>query len=119
VGEFLAASTPRIGRDLIDDVVTCASEVVTNALMHTKSRVVTIRVVALLDADCGTVVTATIGDADSTMPVLRSTEQEVAIATTGRGLPLLTALSCWGCTPRDGGKDVWFICPPPAPLRQA
>jgi anti-sigma regulatory factor (Ser/Thr protein kinase) len=120
--EFLAASKVAVSRGLIDDVVLCMSEVVTNALVHTKSRAIAIRVATLADTGRGVGVAASVSDEDATMLAHRPTGPDCTMATTGRGLTLLAALSHWGSTPwHDGrGKDVWFICPPPpVPPRRA
>ena len=118
VRDFLAASKLSISADLIDDVVLCTSEVVTNALVHTESRIVVVRLVTLADSARGAVVTAAVGDEDCTRPVKRPSEQDCAAAVNGRGLALLTALSRWGCRTWGGGKDVWFVCPLPEPSSQ-
>ena len=120
--EFLAASKIVVSQNLIDDVVLCMSEVVTNALIHTKSRMIAIHVAILADTGHGVGVEASVSDEDPTMITYEPTGPEHAMTTTGRGLMLLAALSNWGSTPwRDRqGKDVWFVCTSPSgPPRRA
>lgn len=120
--EFLAASKLVVSQRLIDDVVLCMSEVVTNALIHTNSQMIAIRVATVADTGHGVAVGASVSDEDATMIAHGPAGPEHAMTTTGRGLTLLTALSHWGSTPWHDhkGKDVWFICvPPPVPSRRA
>jgi anti-sigma regulatory factor (Ser/Thr protein kinase) len=113
--EFLTASRLNVQPELIDDVVLCTSEAVANALVHTESRIIAIRLTALADTVRGASVTAVVSDEDRTVPVERLFEPGDATATSGRGLACLTALSLWGCRRWEYGKDVWFTCPRPEP----
>ncbi|WP_230466384.1 ATP-binding protein [[Actinomadura] parvosata] len=99
--------TAALGRDhpLYDDVALLTSELATNAILHTKSGAggsFTVRVAA-----SATAVRVLVADGGSEEPpcVCRTGTQ----ATSGRGLPLIEALSHrWGFTREAGATTVWF-----------
>lgn len=113
VARFLAHSPVVVGQDVIDDAVLCADELITNSLIHTDSQVITVNLSVRTSARRGAVVRAVIGDEDRRRPG-PGTPCKNELSTRGRGLPLLTALSQWGCRRCSHGKDVWFECPRPA-----
>ena len=83
-----------------DDLLLCVSEVVTNAVLHARSRS-TLRVQVE-----GGMVRVEVQDEDPTMPVRRDHELH---APTGRGLRLLDELTtAWGAEAHGHGKVVWF-----------
>ncbi|MBO2448711.1 ATP-binding protein [Actinomadura barringtoniae] len=81
------------------------SELVTNAVRHTSSSDVTIRIG---QADSGTVVEVL--DGSPVLPVARPLDET---AVEGRGLAMLGALvKDWGAQPlSSGGKAVWALLP--------
>jgi anti-sigma regulatory factor (Ser/Thr protein kinase) len=88
------------GRPGCDDLLLCVSEVVTNAVLHARSRS-TLRV----QVDGGTV-RVEVQDDDPTLPVRRD---HAPHAPTGRGLRLLDELTtAWGAEAHGHGKVVWF-----------
>ncbi len=96
----------RLGRPrLVDDAVLAASEVATNALIHTDGSV---ELEVSGDAE---VVRVTVDD-DSPIPPVAGLLDETALC--GRGLVILSRLvTRWGVAPReDGGKRVWFEIEP-------
>jgi anti-sigma regulatory factor (Ser/Thr protein kinase) len=110
---FLRNWSAALGSQAAENAVLCASELVTNALMHTRSHVITVK--AGVWSTCGwpgAVVRGVVGDDDPAGPMVFKEEQD-ELAENGRGLRLLDALAQWGCTIRDCGKDVWFECPRP------
>lgn len=97
---------------LVDDATLAASELVTNAVLHTRTHVV-----VSLRVDPATV-RVTVHDDDGTLPVLRDYGAD---ATTGRGLGLVQALALdLGAERTDDGKAVWFtLLAHPGPDRHA
>ena len=104
------SSAPRMARALvrervpsapaIGDLLLCVSEVVTNAVLHGRSRP------RLTMAIAGPSVRVEVYDADPTMPTRQSPTAETP---TGRGLLLLDRLtSGWGAERAGSGKVVWF-----------
>ncbi|WP_237106992.1 ATP-binding protein [Nonomuraea sp. MG754425] len=99
--------TAALGRDhpLYDEAVLLTSELATNAVLHTESGsggsfTVTVNSTA-------TAVRVFVADGGSEQPpcVCRAN----ARATSGRGLPLIEALSDrWGFTREEGATTVWF-----------
>ncbi|NBE95624.1 ATP-binding protein [Nonomuraea sp. KC401] len=99
--------TDALGRDhpLHDDVVLLTSELATNAVLHSRSGAGGSFTVTVTRSD--TLVRVFVADAGSEGPpcVCRTSAQ----ATSGRGLPLIEALSHrWGFTREDGSTTVWF-----------
>jgi anti-sigma regulatory factor (Ser/Thr protein kinase) len=104
------SSAPRLARSAVsglfgehprhDDLLLCVSEVVTNAVLHARSRS-TLRV----QVD-GEIVRVEVHDDDPTLPVRRDHDLH---APTGRGLRLLDELTtAWGAEAHGHGKVVWF-----------
>lgn len=86
----------------LEDAVLLASELVTNALLHTRSGVLSLAV----DHGPGRV---SVGVGDDS-PDLPTTTPAVGLVTFGRGLPLLQDLADeWWVEQHPGdGKTVWF-----------
>lgn len=117
--EGALSGTRRLLRDLVqghslpmaDDALAsaelCLSEVVTNALVHTKAPC---RVhLGYRDG----VLRVSVADTDPCHPVPRTA---VAADESGRGLLLLAALARdWGSTATGNGKEVWFEMGRPTP----
>lgn len=99
--------TAALGRDhpLYDDVALLTSELATNAVLHTRSGSGGMFTVTVSSSE--TAVRVLVSDAGSDGPpcVCRTSTQ----STSGRGLPLIEALSHrWGFTREDGTTTVWF-----------
>ncbi|MFI7639869.1 ATP-binding protein [Nonomuraea sp. NPDC049400] len=99
--------TAALGRDhpLYDDVALLTSELATNAILHSRSGAGGSFTVAVSSSE--TAVRVLVSDAGSDGPpcVCRTSTQ----ATSGRGLPLIEALSHrWGFTREGGTTTVWF-----------
>lgn len=101
-----------IGGDLVDDLLVCVSEAVTNAVRYAGGEPVT---VALTRTGSG--MRVEVADGEKAWPRLLSPRETVApvpeitaLDEHGRGLFLLAALaSRWGVsTDRPTGKRVWF-----------
>lgn len=93
--------------DVVDVAVLLVSEVVTNALLHGRSRP---RLTVTPLAGGGLYVG--VGDENSRVPVMRKDDPD---AQDGRGLRLLDMLSSrWGVRPDPPGKVVWFELDPDA-----
>ena len=92
--------------DLVDEVQLGTSELITNAVQHARTEVL---LVLRLDE----VLHIEAHDAD---PELRrpATEQDDPMATSGRGLHIIAAISTdWGVRHSPRGKAVWFTLPLP------
>lgn len=77
------------------------SEVVTNAVLHSESAHLQLRLLLLDDA-----VRIEVADTSSALPQPRSFSAESG---TGRGLAIVEAAArAWGTEPTDHGKTVWF-----------
>ncbi|WP_240777487.1 ATP-binding protein [Nonomuraea basaltis] len=104
--------TAALGRDhpFYDDVVLLTSELATNAILHTRSGSGGSFTVTVTSSESA--VRVCVADAGSDGPpcVCRSsTPASGGQATSGRGLPLIEALSHrWGFTREDGSTTVWF-----------
>ncbi|WP_433442412.1 ATP-binding protein [Nonomuraea sp. CA-141351] len=99
--------TAALGRDhpLYDDVALLTSELATNAILHTRSGAGGSFTVTVNSSE--TAVRVLVSDAGSDGPpcVCRTSAQ----STSGRGLPLIEALSHrWGFTREAGTTTVWF-----------
>ncbi|MFF1905394.1 ATP-binding protein [Kitasatospora sp. NPDC058218] len=99
-----------LSADALQEVELCASEVIANALVHTKQR-------------CEVTVRRRAGrlrvEVADRCPELPQQERQ-AESGSGRGLLLVEALAhAWGWQPVGGGKVVWFefpeACEPPCP----
>ncbi len=99
--DFIAGQLGHWGLDgLHDTTVLLVSEVVTNALRHTRGRV-DIELCRLPGR-----VRVEVSDEAATPPTLFEMD---LLAESGRGVPLMDALSDqWGTAPRGDGKVVWF-----------
>ncbi|MGP3910580.1 ATP-binding protein [Nonomuraea sp. 10N515B] len=96
-----------LGRDhpLYDDVVLLTSELATNAILHTRSGAGGSFTVAVTHSDSAVRVCVSDAGSDGPPCVCRTSTQ----ATSGRGLPLIEALSHrWGFTREAGSTTVWF-----------
>ncbi|MDP4504424.1 ATP-binding protein [Nonomuraea turcica] len=99
--------TAALGRDhpLYDDVVLLTSELATNAILHTRSGAGGSFTVAVTHSDSAVRVCVSDAGSDGPPCVCRTSTQ----ATSGRGLPLIEALSHrWGFTREAGSTTVWF-----------
>ncbi len=93
----------------VEDVVTVANELVSNAIEHAHTSVL---VVLGVDADG---VSIWVRDQSRGLPVLRPATQR---STRGWGLRMVDALASWGWTSHRDGKTVWACVPhPPRRLR--
>jgi len=97
-----------VAPDRIDDVVLVASELVSNAVMHTAGDLVNdeLDVTWDIQPDC---VLVRVVDASPELPAPRSTNPEDI---RGRGLSIVAALALdWGVRRTSGGKQVWARVP--------
>ncbi len=93
----------------VEDVVTIANELVSNAIEHAGTSVL---VVLGVGADG---VSIWVRDQSRRLPVLRSAEGD---PTRGWGLCMVDVLASWGWTSHPDGKTVWACVPhPPRRLR--
>jgi hypothetical protein len=110
LARYLTASSLPVTRELRDDVLLCANEVLTNALVHTASRVITVTA-DVLRPDARRPVTVQVVVADEERRRRPSSGRLVGDASEhGRGLRILDELATWGCRPRTHGKELWFRC---------
>ncbi|MEV4397182.1 ATP-binding protein [Nonomuraea sp. NPDC049607] len=99
--------TAALGRDhpFHDDVVLLTSELATNAILHTRSGDGGSFTVSVSSSDTTVRVCVADGGTDGPPCVCRTAPQ----ATSGRGLPLIEALSHrWGFVREGGSTTVWF-----------
>ncbi|PRX62263.1 anti-sigma regulatory factor (Ser/Thr protein kinase) [Nonomuraea fuscirosea] len=99
--------TAVLGRDhpLYDDVVLLTSELATNAILHTRSGAGGLFTVTVASSETGVRVFVSDAGSDGPPCVCRTSTQ----STSGRGLPLIEALSHrWGFTRESGTTTVWF-----------
>ncbi len=83
-----------------DDAMIMISEVVTNAVRHTRD------VLHLLIVMDGQSLRVEVTDDDPVVPAVPAVDLD---GTGGRGLYIVDKLAdCWGVTPTAGGKTVWF-----------
>lgn len=95
---------------LIDQAALGVTELLTNVHRHAEpDKMCTVAIELLLDR-----LTISVHDHDPTLPALRDAE---ALATNGRGLALIAAVSeSWGVRPvGEAGKTVWFTLAAPSP----
>jgi len=86
--------------EVIDTACLLTSELVTNALVHARSRV------KLTVSVLGRRVRVEVGDASEAQPRPRAIVDD---ATTGRGLHIVEAMATrWGSSATADGKRVWF-----------
>ncbi|PZG10574.1 ATP-binding protein [Nonomuraea aridisoli] len=96
-----------LGRDhpLYDDVVLLTSELATNAILHSRSGDGGSFTVTVTSSEAAVRVLVEDAGSDGPPCVCRTSAQ----STSGRGLPLIEALSHrWGFTREDGSTTVWF-----------
>lgn len=97
---------------LIEKAALGVTELLTNVHQHARpDKVCTVEIELLLDR-----LTVSVHDHDPRLPsVDRSPEARDPLATSGRGLALIEAVSeSWGARPQgDAGKVVWFTLPAP------
>ncbi|WP_432505796.1 ATP-binding protein [Kineococcus arenarius] len=106
------ALTGQVPDEVVADAEVCASELVTNAVLHAGGTVLlTVHVTAA----------AVRVEVVDTSPVTPQWVPHSLTAATGRGLPLITALTvARGSDPHDDGKTVWCeLSPSPAPADAA
>ncbi|RVX40045.1 anti-sigma regulatory factor (Ser/Thr protein kinase) [Nonomuraea polychroma] len=99
--------TAALGRDhpLYDDVVLLTSELATNAILHTRSGSGGWFTVAVTHSESAVRVCVSDAGSDGPPCVCRTSTQ----STSGRGLPLIEAISHrWGFTRESGSTTVWF-----------
>ncbi|MFI7612812.1 ATP-binding protein [Nonomuraea terrae] len=99
--------TDALGRDhpLHDDVVLLTSELATNAILHSRSGDGGSFTVTVTNSEASVRVLVSDAGSDGPPCVCRTS----ARSTSGRGLPLIEALSHrWGFTREDGSTTVWF-----------
>ncbi|MFI7699728.1 ATP-binding protein [Nonomuraea sp. NPDC049480] len=99
--------TAALGRDhpLYDDVVLLTSELATNAVLHTRSGAGGTFTVSVTSSESAVRVCVSDAGSDGPPCVCRTS----ARSTSGRGLPLIEALSHrWGFTRESGSTTVWF-----------
>ncbi|WP_236244607.1 ATP-binding protein [Streptomyces sp. CC210A] len=98
---------------LIDRAALGVTELLTNVHQHARpDKVCTVEISFALDR-----LTVSVHDHDPRLPVLdRSPAARDPLATSGRGLALIEAVSeSWGAQPQgDSGKVVWFTLPAPS-----
>ncbi|WP_406509712.1 ATP-binding protein [Streptomyces sp. NBC_00212] len=95
---------------LIDEAALGVTELLTNVHRHAEpDKVCTVEIELLLDR-----LTISVHDHDPTLPAVRNAD---ALATNGRGLALIAAVSeSWGVRPLgESGKTVWFTLTAPSP----
>lgn len=89
--------------ELADDLRLCASELVTNVVLHAR----TPAVLTLCVADG--VLEMSVGDANRRSPRPRVRHDD-PLSESGRGMSLVDQLADeWGFSERAGGKDVWLL----------
>ncbi len=94
---------------IVEDMVTIANELVSNAIEHARTSVL---VDLCVDADG---VSIRVRDQSRRPPVLHPA---AADPTRGWGLRMVDALASWGWTSHADGKTVWARVPHPAPTPQ-
>ena len=83
-----------------DTVILLVSELVTNAVLHARSRLT-----ICIDRN-GDELRVGVSDSSAVIPRPRRYSSDAA---TGRGLGLVELMSAtWGATPNDAGKEIWF-----------
>lgn len=98
---------------LIDRASLGVTELLSNVHRHAQpDKTCTVEIELLLDR-----LTVSVHDHDPRMPVLEDPQHIAPLATCGRGLAMVAAMSeSWGVRPDgESGKVVWFTLPTPAP----
>ncbi len=100
---------------LIDRAALGVTELLTNVHRHAQSdKTCTVEIELLLDR-----LMVSVHDHDPRMPVVADMEDTEQLATCGRGLAMVAAVSeSWGVRPDgESGKVVWFTLPTPPTAR--
>lgn len=100
---------------LIDRAALGVTELLTNVHRHAQpDKTCTVEIELLLDR-----LTVSVRDHDPRLPVVADIEDAEPLATCGRGLAMVAAVSeSWGVRPDgESGKVVWFTLPTPAAAR--
>ncbi|MFF7986785.1 ATP-binding protein [Streptomyces sp. NPDC007901] len=101
---------------LIDRAALGVTELLTNVHRHAQpDKNCTVEIELQLDR-----LTVSVRDHDPRLPVVEDGKQTAPMATCGRGLAMVAAVSeSWGVRPHDDGKVVWFTLPAPKAARPA
>ncbi|MGW7296763.1 MULTISPECIES: ATP-binding protein [unclassified Streptomyces] len=102
---------------LIDRAALGVTELLTNVHQHAQpDKTCTVEIELLLDR-----LMVSVRDRDPRLPVVEDIEDVAPLATCGRGLAMVAAVSeSWGVRPDgESGKVVWFTLPTPASARAA
>jgi anti-sigma regulatory factor (Ser/Thr protein kinase) len=102
---------------LIDRATLGVTELLTNVHRHARpDKTCTVKIELLLDR-----LMVSVRDHDPRLPVVGSIPDADALATCGRGLAMVAAVSeSWGVRPDgESGKVVWFTLPTPSSAREA
>ncbi|WP_217544806.1 ATP-binding protein [Streptomyces sp. GbtcB6] len=96
---------------LIDRAALGVTELLTNVHRHAQpDKNCTVEIELQLDR-----LTVSVRDHDPRLPVVEDGTEIAPMATCGRGLAMVAAVSeSWGVRPHDDGKVVWFTLPAPA-----
>ncbi|MFF4782968.1 ATP-binding protein [Streptomyces griseorubiginosus] len=100
---------------LIDRAALGVTELLTNVHLHAQpDKTCTVEIELLLDR-----LTVSVHDHDPRLPVVADLGDTEPLATCGRGLAMVAAVSeSWGVRPEgESGKVVWFTLPTPAAAR--
>ncbi|WP_329213978.1 ATP-binding protein [Streptomyces sp. NBC_01485] len=101
---------------LIDRAALGVTELLTNVHLHAQpDKVCVVEMELLLDR-----LTVSVRDHDPRLPVVGEMKDAAALATCGRGLAMVAAVSeSWGARPDgESGKVVWFTLPAPVAARE-
>jgi anti-sigma regulatory factor (Ser/Thr protein kinase) len=101
---------------LIDRAALGVTELLTNVHRHAQpDKNCTVEIELQLDR-----LTVSVRDHDPRLPVLEDGTDVAPMATCGRGLAMVAAVSeSWGVRPHDDGKVVWFTLPAPTATPKA
>ncbi|MEU6357716.1 ATP-binding protein, partial [Streptomyces sp. NPDC047072] len=102
---------------LIDRAALGVTELLTNVHRHAQpDKTCTVEIELLLDR-----LTVSVRDHDPRLPVVTDIDDSEPLATCGRGLAMVAAVSeSWGVRPDgESGKVVWFTLPTPVPARSS
>ncbi len=100
---------------LIDRAALGVTELLTNVHLHAQpDKTCTVEIELLLDR-----LTVSVHDHDPRLPVVADLGDAETLATCGRGLAMVAAVSeSWGVRPEgESGKVVWFTLPTPSAAR--
>ncbi|WP_089105915.1 ATP-binding protein [Streptomyces hyaluromycini] len=101
---------------LIDRAALGVTELLTNVHRHAQpDKNCTVEIELQLDR-----LTVSVRDHDPRLPVVEDGTEIAPMATCGRGLAMVAAVSeSWGVRPHDDGKVVWFTLPAPTATPKA